>query len=233
MNGAQYKGEWRDDLQHGEGVETWTDKSRYEGEYEYGRKHGVGSYQWNDGSLYTGDWRENKISGVGVYSWLDGRHYEGEWHENNMEGMGIYVWSDGRVYQGQYREDKKHGFGVYTWQDGRRYEGYWYRGKQHGLGIYFQQKDQKPKYGLWEDGKRIQWFNEMAQVEAIAAGTFDYSQYFFNADSETMIERDASFSRPPYFDQKLSELKKKIHKLTSRFQTDKQPAPTNQSYHDT
>jgi hypothetical protein len=28
-----YEGEWKDDLQHGRGVETWTDKSRYEGEY--------------------------------------------------------------------------------------------------------------------------------------------------------------------------------------------------------
>lgn len=45
-----YEGEWKDDLQHGKGVETWTDKSRFEGEYAYGRKHGIGTYQWNDGS---------------------------------------------------------------------------------------------------------------------------------------------------------------------------------------
>jgi hypothetical protein len=50
VNGAKYEGMWRDDLQHGKGVETWTDGSKYEGEYAFGRKHGVGQYQWNDGS---------------------------------------------------------------------------------------------------------------------------------------------------------------------------------------
>jgi len=42
VNGAKYEGMWRDDLQHGKGVETWTDGSKYEGEYAFGRKHGVG-----------------------------------------------------------------------------------------------------------------------------------------------------------------------------------------------
>ena len=101
-----------------------------------------------------------------MYSWLDGRRYEGEWFENNMEGMGIYIWNDGRVYQGQYKDDKKHGFGVYTWADGRCYEGYWYRGKQHGVGTYFVPKDEKLKFGLWEDGKRIEWFDQ-EQVSSI------------------------------------------------------------------
>jgi len=77
-----------------------------------------------------------------------------------MEGIGIYTWSDGRVYQGLYRDDKKHGYGIYQWTDGRIYEGYWYRGKQHGLGIYHVPKEEKIKYGLWEDGKRIEWFSQ-------------------------------------------------------------------------
>jgi hypothetical protein len=94
-----------------------------------------------------------------------------------MEGMGVYIWNDGRMYQGQYKDDKKHGYGVYTWADGRCYEGYWYRGKQHGLGTYFVPKDEKIKAGLWEDGKRIEWFNE-AQVGAINSNQLDYSSFF-------------------------------------------------------
>jgi hypothetical protein len=43
-----YEGEWRDDLQHGKGVETWIDKSRYDGDYEFGCKHGIGTYVWDD-----------------------------------------------------------------------------------------------------------------------------------------------------------------------------------------
>jgi len=90
--------------------------------------------------------------------------------------MGCYTWADGRVYQGLYRDDKKHGFGIYKWTDGRYYEGFWYKGKQHGLGIYFVPKkdDNRVKFGLWEDGKRIEWFNE-EQVYAINNQGLDYT----------------------------------------------------------
>jgi len=215
VNGAQYEGLWKDDLQHGYGVETWTDKSKYEGDYAFGRKHGIGSYQWNDGSMYTGDWRENKISGIGVYSWLDGRRYQGEWLDNNMEGMGIYIWNDGRMYQGQYKDDKKHGFGVYTWADRRSYEGYWYKGKQHGIGTYVVPKDNKVKFGLWEDGKRIEWFNE-TQVQAINNLQLNYTTFFHQTESETMVEPDATFKKPKGFDDRLGEVGRRIEELNMR-----------------
>ena len=31
VNGARYEGDWKDDLQHGQGKEMWTDESVYEG----------------------------------------------------------------------------------------------------------------------------------------------------------------------------------------------------------
>lgn len=75
-----------------------------------------------------------------------------------MEGVGAYIWNDGRIYEGEYRDDKKHGYGVYKWADGRKYSGYWCRGKQHGLGTYVVPSEERMKFGLWEDGKRIKWF---------------------------------------------------------------------------
>ncbi len=83
-----------------------------------------------------------------------------------MEGFGVYYWPDGRVYEGQFVKNKKSGFGVYTWSDGRRFEGYWYDGKQHGLGSYLIPQDGKLKFGLWEEGKRIEWFTDQ-QITAI------------------------------------------------------------------
>ena len=129
-----------------------------------------------------------------------------------MEGMGIYIWNDGRVYSGQYKDDKKHGFGVYTWADGRCYEGFWYKGKQHGLGTYVVPKEQKLKYGLWEDGKRIEWFND-AQIKDIKNMQLDYTQFFHQTDSERMIEQNAAFRKPGMFEDKLSEVKRRIAKL--------------------
>ncbi len=157
-----------------------------------GRKHGIGTYKWSDGSSYTGDWHENKISGIGIYYWLDGRKYEGEWSENNMEGIGMYLWSDGRSYEGLYKNDKKHGFGIYKWADYRCYEGNWHKGKQHGLGSYYVPKEDKLKYGLWEDGKRIEWFDEN-EVFMINSNKLDYTSYFKQIGSDGTIDKGSTF----------------------------------------
>lgn len=34
MDGAKYIGDWKEDRQHGYGVETWPDNAKYEGNYE-------------------------------------------------------------------------------------------------------------------------------------------------------------------------------------------------------
>ncbi len=90
-----------------------------------------------------------------------------------MEGYGIYTWKDGRRYEGQYKEDKKHGYGIYIWADGRRYEGWWYKAKQFGLGKYIVPADGRERYGLWEDGKRIEWFDQ-EKVDLIMNQELDY-----------------------------------------------------------
>ena len=109
--------------------------------------------------------------------------YKGEWKENNMDGYGVYQWRDGRLYEGQYKEDKKHGYGIYHWADGRRYEGYWAQGKQHGLGKYILPAETKEKYGLWEDGKRIEWFEDDSRIMKINNHEEDYRIYFRKDDS--------------------------------------------------
>ena len=77
-----------------------------------------------------------------------------------MQGFGIYIYSDGVRYDGQYFMDKKEGYGVYFWTDGRKYEGWWHKGKQHGLGTYSDVAKGNIEYGLWENGKRVKWFDE-------------------------------------------------------------------------
>mmetsp|Transcript_4599 Transcript_4599/g.7800 ORF Transcript_4599/g.7800 Transcript_4599/m.7800 type:complete len:82 (+) Transcript_4599:543-788(+) len=76
-----------------------------------------------------------------------------------MHGMGIYKYPDGVEYQGSYVDDKKQGYGFYFWTDGRRYEGWWYKGKQHGVGLYIDPSKDKRRFGLWEGGKRVMWFD--------------------------------------------------------------------------
>ena len=129
-----------------------------------------------------------------------------------MEGHGFYVWNDGRKYEGQYKDDKKHGFGIYTWADGRCYEGYWWKGKQHGLGTYFVPKEGKVKYGLWEDGKRIEWFNE-EDVADINLRRFDYKKFFNIANSADMVMKEATLQRPLRFDDRMLEIRRQVDEL--------------------
>lgn len=193
-------------------MERWKDGSEYEGNYRKGKKHGFGVYKWADGSKFEGQWAENKISGLGVYSWLDGRQYKGEWKNNNMEGYGFYIWKDGRQYEGQYKEDKKHGFGIYQWADGRKYEGYWGYGKQHGLGKYLVPRENSEKYGLWEEGKRIIWFDDDA-IKDINSGNSSWRENFKKPESNNIMDKDVTFSKPKGFDMRLIEVKDRLNKI--------------------
>ena len=71
-NGATYEGDWYEDKQHGNGVETWLDGARYEGQYATGRKSGTGELFFADGSIYCGEFFNNDIHGKGEYKWPDG-----------------------------------------------------------------------------------------------------------------------------------------------------------------
>ena len=78
-------------------------------------------------------------------------------------------------------------------------------------------EEEKVKYGLWEDGKRIEWFNE-PDVNAINQRTLDYTQFFNQADSAEMVAPDATFRRPSGFDNKLSDINRKIETLRNKTQ---------------
>jgi hypothetical protein len=65
LDGARYQGNWKEDKQHGRGIETWPDGASYEGDYNEGKKHGIGCFTWADGSTYTGQFIDNNIEGEG------------------------------------------------------------------------------------------------------------------------------------------------------------------------
>lgn len=59
----KYIGMWINDLQNGQGTETWTDGAEYLGIFENGNKEKFGKYCWSDSSYYIGEWKDNKING--------------------------------------------------------------------------------------------------------------------------------------------------------------------------
>ena len=84
---------------------------------------------------------------------------------------------------------------MYHWKDGRKYEGYWYKGKQHGLGIFRDARKGKVKYGLWEHGNRLVWFNE-EQINLINNFLYNYAAEFKEKESLTLIPSNANFFPP-------------------------------------
>lgn len=170
------------------------------------KKEGTGAYTWADGSTYHGQWLDNKINGFGTYLWKDGRKYYGQWAANDMQGHGIYIYADGVRYDGSYLNDKKEGWGIYLWTDGRRYEGWWHKGKQHGLGTYIDKQKGSQKFGLWENGKRVKWFDEPAVV-LIDQGRFDVSGSFSDERSAAALKPNCTFNKPQGFDDALRQVR--------------------------
>ena len=49
QNGAIYKGGWKNEKRHGEGVQIWPDGARYEGHWRKNKAHGKGKFWHVDG----------------------------------------------------------------------------------------------------------------------------------------------------------------------------------------
>ena len=94
LDGYTYEGEWLDDCQHGEGVETWdSNESKYTGNFKDSKKSGKGRYEWADGSYYEGDFADGVFDGQGTYYFADlKKTYTGEFRNANMEGFGTEVY---------------------------------------------------------------------------------------------------------------------------------------------
>lgn len=151
----KYIGDWKDDVQEGQGEEIFPDGTRYVGDFKDGEKTGKGNAFFKDGSSYCGEFVNNCIHGKGTYKWGDGRIYTGDWVQNKMQGKGKFSWPDGKYYEGEYKNDKKDGFGKYCWNNNHYYEGTWFNGKQHGHGAIFNMKGELQERGIWRYGKMI------------------------------------------------------------------------------
>ena len=74
----------------------------------------------------------------------------------------------------------------------------WVRGKQHGLGMYTV-PGSDTKCGLWEDGKRIEWF-DATQAQQVLQGKIDFTKFFHKPESAHYADLNAGFQRPAGFD---------------------------------
>ena len=89
---AEYRGEFRQGLKHGEGVKAWPWGDRYEGGFWNDRRSGKGMYVWGAGSPWAGE------------------RFVGEYVADQRDGMGTYYWPNGDRFDGVWKEDRRYGY---------------------------------------------------------------------------------------------------------------------------
>ena len=70
---------------------------------------------------------------------------------------------------------------------------------------------QPTKSGLWEEGKRIEWFDSDQQGE-ILSNKLDYKMYFRKTESGFNVDSFASFEVPDKFEDRVNAIKDKFKK---------------------
>jgi hypothetical protein len=118
-----YKGEWVNNLRHGQGMTMSLNGEKYMGYYKNDKRHGHGRCIYASGDVYEGGWEEDKRSGTGSLHCMNGFKYSGTWVNNLYDGKGQEFWSDGTLFVGNYVQGKKTGYGEFFWSDRLLYVG--------------------------------------------------------------------------------------------------------------
>jgi len=151
QTGATYLGEWKGNMRHGMGKQTWVDGASFTGQWRDNYVSGVGEFQHADGDVFIGEWDNNTARGLGTYYHKGGvTIYSGEWVQDLQHGYGVERWDGGSKYSGQFVWGKKQGYGVYEWPDGCKFHGEWHANSISGLGHYVG-RDGREFRGEWKN----------------------------------------------------------------------------------
>ena len=75
--------------------------------------------------------------------------------------------------------------------------------------------EEEINFGLWEEGKRVMWFEKEYQRERIQSNEMDVSQFMStkNAMAGAPKQSFKNFNTPGNFEERVSEVKEKVDKL--------------------
>ena len=59
--GNKYVGEWKNDVEDGQGTLTWANGAEYVGEWKYGKRNGQGTLTRLDKTVEEGIWKDNEF----------------------------------------------------------------------------------------------------------------------------------------------------------------------------
>lgn len=100
-----YRGEWKQSLRHGFGVQLFPNGARYIGNWKKGKAHGFGRLEFVDGTFYEGQFAQNRIQ-WGKLVYFNGTFFEGSFDgAKDLFKSGKLVFRDGEAFFGQWAPD--------------------------------------------------------------------------------------------------------------------------------
>jgi hypothetical protein len=132
-NFGSYKGNFRLNKYHGDGILILNECGRFEGQFRMGDLHGHCETDSSDGK-FIGEY-VNNYPRYGTMIYKDGTKYTGVWKNGMWNGKGEFT-DHASVYTGTYKDGVHHGFGEMIFNDGSKYIGNWKDDKLNGKGKY-------------------------------------------------------------------------------------------------
>lgn len=123
-DGAEWEGQWENDVLVGKVIMRKNTGDVYEGDIKNYQRHGYGTYTWiNSGNRFEGDWKNDQRDGAAKYFIAkNGRQFIGTYVDNRIHGIGAWHYKDGTVLEGQFNRGKKEGTFTVTDPDGKTQE---------------------------------------------------------------------------------------------------------------
>ena len=134
-----YKGNFKDNKFHGQGVMIYKDGAIYSGNWENGQMCGkYGSIKYKAGIIqkYSGGWKDDLYEGDGEMVYLNGNVYKGDFEKGFKCGKGVMTYVNGDIYKGLWKDGQRHGDGMLTYSNHESYKGSWVNDKCEGYGEY-------------------------------------------------------------------------------------------------
>lgn len=108
VTGALYKGDWVDDLPHGNGTLYSGEGEIVEGKFENGKvalSNKRIKILFKDGQYFEGSFSNHRRHGFGKVWYPNGDSFEGDWSCDKRVGRGKLRCADGLRYTGQFLDD--------------------------------------------------------------------------------------------------------------------------------
>jgi len=171
--GKTYTGDWKDDLRHGYGVQTWANSSKYEGDWECNKRNGHGVY-WisiptnanqtniisNNENDITAPFSKNaselsSYKSKNVLNLLQIRNQlnENKHKQNKNKTKQSNTHKLHKQYEGEWQNGEKHGKGTFYYKNGNKFEGIFVNGLRNGHGVFYYANGDKYE-GDWKFDKK-------------------------------------------------------------------------------